>query len=314
MLKQQRCIHRRADGTCRGDFCSNRKSCASEQVEEFLLHSLRIKVAFYMFKDTAIPTLRTKPDITTVFTMTSSLPGYASHFGLSNIPFGIASSAQHSAPQHASRYEDNVIFLADLQQDLGDIQDLPKDVFSQPTLNTFAALPRSVHQALRERLQQLLKSSGIASSAIEPISAVTMHLPVQCSDFSDFSCSSDHVENASEAMTGNRSHPPAFFHQPVGYAGRCSSLDVSGTSQVRPLGQYWSGKPGNSEIVFGPSKRMDYELELGAIIGKPLPRRQRLLAKDAAEHIFGFVLVNDWSGKCGILSEQLHQLIINGSS
>jgi fumarylacetoacetase len=232
--------------------------------------------------------------------MTSSLPGYASHFGISNIPFGIASSTQHSAPQCASRYEDNVIFLADITQDLGNIQELPKDVFSQPTLNDFAALPRSVHQAVRERVQQLLKSSGVASSAMEPISAVTMHLPIRCNDFSDFSCSSDHVENASEAMTGSRSHPPSFFHQPVGYAGRCSSLDVSGTSQVRPLGQYWSGKPGNSEIVFGPSKRMDYELEVGAIIGKPVPRRQRLMAKDASEHIFGFVLVNDWSGKCSL--------------
>lgn len=228
--------------------------------------------------------------------MTSSLPGYASHFGLSNIPFGIASSAQHSALQCVSRYEDNVIFLADIHQELGNTEGLPQDVFSQATLNDFAALPRSVHQAVREKVQQLLKSSGIASSAMEPISAVTMHLPVRCGDFSDFSCSSDHVENASEAMTGTRSHPPSFFHQPVGYAGRCSSLDVSGTSQVRPLGQFWSGKPGNSEIVFGPSKRMDYELELGAIVGKPLPRRQRLMAKDASEHIFGFVLVNDWSG------------------
>jgi fumarylacetoacetase len=239
--------------------------------------------------------------------MTSSLPGYASHFGISNIPFGIASSVQHSEPQCTSRYEDDVIFLADISKDLGDIQELPKDVFSQPTLNDFAALPRSVHQAVREKVQQLLKSSGIASSAIEPISAVTMHLPVRCNDFSDFSCSSDHVENASEAMTGTRSHPPSFFHQPVGYAGRCSSLDVSGTSQVRPLGQYWSGKPGNSEIVFGPSKRMDYELEVGAIIGRPVPRRQRLMAKDASEHIFGFVLVNDWSGKCILLNNVPHK-------
>jgi fumarylacetoacetase len=228
------------------------------------------------------------------------MPGYALHFGLSNIPFGIASSAQHSAPQCASRYEDEVIFLADIYQDLEDIEGLPKDALTKSTLNDFAALPRSVHQAVREKVQSLLKSSGIASSAIEPISAVTMHLPVRCGDFSDFSCSSDHVENASEAMTGSRSHPPSFFHQPVGYAGRCSSLDVSGTSQVRPFGQYWEGKPGNSEIVFGPSKRMDFELEVGAIIGKPVPRRQRLMAKDASEHIFGFVLVNDWSGKCNI--------------
>lgn len=309
-------MHQRADRTCRGDFPATgsharrnrwRNPHHIRSVSEWFIH------IFHDYSNSNIE--NTQLAITKIFTMTSSLPGYASHFGLSNIPFGIASSAQHSVPQHASRYEDNVIFLADLNQELGDIKDLPKDVFSKPTLNDFAALPRAVHQAVRERLQQLLKSSGIASTAIEPISAVTMHLPVQCSDFSDFSCSSDHVENASEAMTGNRSHPPAFFHQPVGYAGRCSSLDVSGTSQVRPLGQYWSGKPGNSEIVFGPSKRMDYELELGAIIGKPLPRRQRLLAKDAAEHIFGFVLVNDWSGKSSILNQMKHtQLKLDGSS
>lgn len=227
--------------------------------------------------------------------MTSPMPGYASHFGLDNIPFGIASSTLHPTPQCVSRYEDSVIFLADFRENLPLSES--SDAFSQPTLNGFAALPRTVHQAIRERLQQLLKSSGTPSSAIEPISAVTMHLPVHCNDFTDFSCSADHVENASEAMMGTRSYPPAFYHQPVGYAGRCSSLDVSGTSQERPLGQYWSGKPGNSEIVFGPSKRMDYELELGAIIGRSLPRREKLMARDAGEHIFGFVLVNDWSGK-----------------
>lgn len=230
--------------------------------------------------------------------MTSPLKGYASHFGLANVPFGIASSTLHPAKQCVSRYEDSVIFLTNIGPDLEGIEGLPRDVFSQQTLNEFAALPRSVHQAVRTRLQQLLKTSGISSSAIEPIDAVTMHLPVRCNDFSDFSCSADHVENASEAMTGTRSHPPSFYYQPVGYAGRCSSLDVSGTAQERPLGQYWSGRPGNSEIVFGLSQRMDYELELGAIVGKPVARRERLMAKDAGEHIFGFVLVNDWSGKC----------------
>ena len=98
-------------------------------------------------------------------------------------------------------------------------------------------------------------------------------------------------------MTGKRSHPPAFFNMPIGYAGRCSSLDVSGTPVDRPLGQYWSGKPGQSDIVFGPCKKMDYELELGCIIGKPLPRKHRVLASQADEHIFGYVLVNDWSGE-----------------
>lgn len=230
--------------------------------------------------------------------MTTPLPGYGSHFGLENIPFGIASSAQHTNAQCVSRYKDDMIFLADLVDLFGNIEGLPVRIFAQSALNDFAALPRTVHQAVRKHLQDALKSGqGLPQTAIESISAVTMHLPVACGDFSDFSCSAHHVQNASEAMTGTRSHPPAFYHQPIGYAGRCSSLDPSGTPQERPVGNFWTGKPGASDIVFGPSKKMDYELELGCIVGKPLPRKQRLSASEAKEHIFGFVLVNDWSCK-----------------
>lgn len=229
-------------------------------------------------------------------TMNSPLPGYSSHFGVDNIPFGIASSAKHGNAQCVSRYEDNVIFLVDLSDLLSGIEGFNAKVLSQSTLNDFAALPRSMHQAVRKHIQDAIKSSdGLPQSALEPISAVTMHLPVSCGDFSDFSCSAHHVQNASEAMTGTRSHPPAFYYQPVGYAGRCSSLDPSGTAQERPVGNFWTGRPGASDIVFGPSRKMDYELELGCIVGKPLPRRERLSASKAGEHIFGFMLVNDWS-------------------
>jgi fumarylacetoacetase len=228
------------------------------------------------------------------------LPGYASHFGINNIPFGIASSDLHPNPQCVTRFEDSVIFLADIPS-LQDIKDLPSNILTQPTLNDLAALPRSIHQSLRTEIQSLLKSSSIPGSALEPLSAVRMHLPVRSPDFTDFSCSADHVLNASEAMTGSRSHPPSFYHQPVGYAGRCSSLDVSGSAQERPLGQFWAGKPGESEIVFGASRRMDYELEVGVIVGRPTQRRERVSAKDAGEHVFGFVLVNDWSGEFSCL-------------
>lgn len=235
--------------------------------------------------------------------MTSPLPGYASHFGLANIPFGVASSQLHPSPQCVTRYEDSIIFLAELSQNLASIADLPHDVFTHKSLNAFAALDKIIHLAVRERIQHLLRTSGIPSSAIEPIAAVTMHLPVHCGDFSDFSCSAHHVENASEAMTGKRSHPPSFYHQPVGYAGRCSSLDISGTSQVRPWGHFWAGAPGQSDIVFGPSRRMDFELELAAVVGKPVNRREGVLAREAEQHIFGFVLVNDWSGKLTCLRD-----------
>jgi fumarylacetoacetase len=238
------------------------------------------------------------PPTNTAMTSTPGvcLPGYASHFGINNIPFGIASSDLHPNPQYVTRFEDTVIFLADIPS-LQEVKDLPSGILTQPTLNDLAALPRSIHQAIRTEIQSLLKSSSIPSSAIEPLSAVKMNLPVRSPDFTDFSCSADHVLNASEAMTGSRSHPPSFYHQPVGYAGRCSSLDVSGSAQERPLGQFWAGKPGESEIVFGPTRRMDYELEVGVIVGRPTGRRERVSAKGAGEYVFGFVLVNDWSGE-----------------
>ena len=233
--------------------------------------------------------------------MASPLPGYSTHFGVNNIPFGVASSQAHPTPACVTRFEDNVIFLDKLDDNLGGVPDLPHDVFGQSSLNAFAALPRSTHQAVRQRLQDVLRKdqslADLAAGAVEIVSAVKMHLPVTVGDFTDFSCSSHHVQNAAEAMTGKRSAPPAFFNMPIGYAGRCSSLDTSGTAVERPVGQYWEGKPGESQVVFGPCKKMDYELELAAVVGKPLPRKERVLASQADEHIFGYILLNDWSAR-----------------
>lgn len=227
--------------------------------------------------------------------MTSPLPGYSSHFGIDNIPFGIASSKLHPSPTIVTRFEDEVIFLFQLQDFLR-VDRLDDTVLQQPNLNKFAALPKSVLEEVRKQIQNAIRK-GLQPAAKEPISSVTMHLPVSVGDFTDFSCSLDHVLNASEAATGVRSSPPAFFHMPVGYAGRCSSLEVSGSSVERPMGQYWAGRPGQSDVIFGPCKKMDYELELGCIIGKPVGRKERVTAPEAEEHIFGYVLVNDWSAR-----------------
>ncbi|EMC99527.1 hypothetical protein BAUCODRAFT_63654 [Baudoinia panamericana UAMH 10762] len=233
--------------------------------------------------------------------MSSPQPGYTSHFGIGNIPFGVASTASRLHPSCVSRFQDSVLFLDKFDAVFKDIDELPQGVFSRTSLNAFTALPRSVHQAVRQRLQALIREDeslrSLPAGSVEKVDVVTMHLPVEVGDFTDFSLSADHVQNASEAMTGKRSAPPSFYHQPVGYAGRCSSLDISGTPVERPIGQYWEGKPGESRIVFGPCKKMDFELELGAIIGKPLPRRERVTASQADKHIFGYVLVNDWSAR-----------------
>ena len=113
----------------------------------------------------------------------------------------------------------------------------------------------------------------------------------------DFSCSLEHVKNAGRILINDETPPPGFFHFPIGYQSRASSIVISGTDIERPIGQYKS-PAFVGPVVTAPSAKMDYELELAAVVGKPLPRGKRLLARDADEHIFGFVLMNDWSCEC----------------
>jgi fumarylacetoacetase len=120
------------------------------------------------------------------------------------------------------------------------------------------------------------------------------------SDTIDFSCSLEHVKNAGRIVVNNENPPPAFFNMPIGYQGRAGSVLVSGMDVERPVGQFRShanSKPTKElSIVCGPSAAMDYEVELALVVGKPLGMRQRLDAAQADDHIFGYVMVNDWSG------------------
>jgi fumarylacetoacetase len=125
------------------------------------------------------------------------------------------------------------------------------------------------------------------------VSEVEMHLPVRVGDFSDFSSAKDHVLNAGEAVFGVRSLPAGFSHFPLAYAGRSSSIVPSGTNIRRPRGQFRSG----DGVEYGVSKDMDYELEVACVIGRPSQFGEPVPIDDADEHIFGFLLLNDWSGK-----------------
>ncbi|PSN74353.1 hypothetical protein BS50DRAFT_511240 [Corynespora cassiicola Philippines] len=227
---------------------------------------------------------------------------YASQFGIENIPFGVASSSTR-AIQCVTRIGNHVIFLAELAKigafkNIDGGQDLAR-IFLEKTLNSYAALPKSTHQQARTAIQAAYKS-GLTSDATEDISSVKLHVPVQVGDFTDFSASADHVQNAGEAIFGVRSFPPAFFNYPVAYAGRSSSIVVSGTPVPRPWGQFpedMSVPPEKRNVVFAPCRNLDYELEVGAVIGRPVKPGTKLYAKDADEHVFGLVLVNDWSAR-----------------
>ncbi|KAF4339638.1 fumarylacetoacetate hydrolase [Fusarium beomiforme] len=228
---------------------------------------------------------------------------FAHHFTEKNIPFGIASSGTHKNPQAVTRLENTVVFLNDLVDHLfKSIDGLPLGVFSEPTLNSFAALSKTVHQNVRKQIQQTYQQGGLdgfPSHSKEDVKAVTMHLPVEIKDFADFSCSLDHVINAGRIVVNNGTPPPGFFHFPVGYQGRTGSIVVSGTDIERPYGQFKNptAKEGENPIIYGPSQKVDYEVELAAVVGKPLAMKQRLHAKDAEDHIFGFVILNDWSAR-----------------
>ncbi|KAJ5786444.1 uncharacterized protein N7503_011656 [Penicillium pulvis] len=230
--------------------------------------------------------------------MTSS--EYSSHFSIANIPFGVASSNNHPEPQCVTRLENKVIFLGVLQRSglFAGVPSLPEGVFDKATLNDYAALPKTIHREVRKVLQEALTTS-LSDKSTEDISAVTLHLPVSVGGFTDFSCSLHHVRNAGRAILNDESPPPGFFNFPIGYNGRASTIVVSGTPIVRPNGHFFDKMAASEKkpIVYGPSRAMDWELEIGVIVGQGVPRLQGLNAKDADENIFGFVILNDWSAR-----------------
>lgn len=176
----------------------------------------------------------------------------------------------------------------------------------QPVLNDFAALPANVRRDTRLHIQDLFardtpaglvleRQTDVLALCIVPIAAATMHLPFRVGDFTDACISADHLSNASRAVLGDASLPPRFPYAPIAYAGRCSSLVMSGTPVVRPCGQYKDATTG--EVVFGPTRKFDYELELACFISKPTTQGERLSAAEAIDHVFGCVILNDWSSR-----------------
>jgi len=137
----------------------------------------------------------------------------------------------------------------------------------------------------------------------------------------DFSCSVYHNRNMGQIFMKDPTPPPGFFYWPSGYQGRAASVVVSGASFKRPWGYIHDPKakvsPGEAPpIIHAPSRLMDYEVEFSAVIGRPLPLGKGLSAVDADEHIFGFVLLNDWSGEfVGALTiRAVHLLTLSRSS
>jgi fumarylacetoacetase len=226
-----------------------------------------------------------------------------SHFPLENLPFGIFKPRDEVARAGVALGE-NVIDLAVLEQKglLNCEQDRP--LFLGDSLNAFLALGRPVWRMIREQLQQLLAAetpklrddSELRERVFHRQRDVMMQLPARIGDYTDFYASYYHAHNVGTMLRGpENALMPNWKWLPVAYHGRASSIVVSGKEVRRPQGQT---KPPDSPVpTFGPSRSLDYELEMaffigpGNSLGKPVPIER------AVDHIFGFVLMNDWSAR-----------------
>lgn len=225
-------------------------------------------------------------------------------FSLHNIPFGIYSS-NGNAPRGATRIGDAVIDLHVLQKaGLFSGIDLADDIFLKPVLNDFISLGKPITKAVRARLQELFEegnselrdNESVRVDAIQSANSVTMHMPVRVGDYTDFYSSKEHATNVGTMFRDpDNALLPNWMHIPVGYHGRASSIVPSGTPIHRPKGQ--TLPPDSDQPVFGPSKLLDFELEMAFVVGGNNKLGTSVSVDEAEDHIFGMVLFNDWSAR-----------------
>ena len=229
-----------------------------------------------------------------------------SDFPIQNLPFGIFRPAPKYRPRVGVAIGHYVLDLAVLAS--YGFFDGPalrnQDVFEERYLNAFMELGATARQEAREYISRLLsgederlkKDAGLQKRALIPMEKAVMELPVEIGDYTDFYSSREHATNVGTMFRGKENALPAnWLHLPVGYHGRSSSIIKSGTPVRRPYGQQ---KPEEAAPpVFGPSQMVDFELEVGFFVSGGNQQGEPLAMEEAGQHIWGLVLVNDWSAR-----------------
>lgn len=230
-----------------------------------------------------------------------------SDFPIQNLPYGVFRH-QGGSPRAGVAIGDHVLNLASVAEAglfKGHIE-LPEDVFTSGSLNLLLSLERPAWLALRQRISELLSEDNweirskpdLVEQVLLPMEELELLLPVEVGDYVDFYSSLEHATNLGKMMRpGSEPLMPNWRYLPVGYHGRSSSIIVSGTNVKRPHGQL---SPADAEAPPSrePTRMLDFELEVGFItggsgndLGEPIP------VSEAREHVFGLVLVNDWSAR-----------------
>ena len=229
-----------------------------------------------------------------------------SDFPIQNIPFGIFKSKNNSKPRAGTAIGDLILDLSVLQESslFSDPLINGKSVFSKEHLNDFMALGNTICNQTRKDIQELLEENNpvlrdnenLRLECLIPVSETEMCMPVDIGDYTDFYSSKQHATNVGIMFRGKENAlMPNWLHIPVAYHGRASSVVLSGTEIVRPKGQT---KADDAEMpAFGPTKLLDFELEMGFFVGTGNKLGEPINVNNAGENIFGMVLVNDWSAR-----------------
>src|SRR6195256_1614954 len=221
----------------------------------------------------------------------------SSDFPIQNLPYGVFSAKDGLAPRAGVAIGDYVLDLWQLQQDCRfDLED--DGGFSASSLNPFMARGPKVWSKTRARISELLRhdhpelrdNDELRKRVLVPMADARLCLPIAVAGYTDFYSSKEHATNVGVMFRGkDNALQPNWLHMPIAYNGRASTVVVSGTRVRRPRGQL---KPPSADVPsFAPCKRLDFELELGVVVGQPSQMGEMLTEKQAEDMIFGFVML-----------------------
>ena len=215
-------------------------------------------------------------------------------FPIQNLPFGVF-SPPGGDPRIGVAIGDQVL---DVRAAVALLDPAWQRALSQPILNDWFAHGPANATALRRRLSTLLSDPAHRDEVephLSPQAEATMHLPARIGDYTDFFVGIHHATNVGRLFRPDAPLLPNYKYVPIGYHGRASSVRVSGTPVIRPSGQRKA--PQADEPTYGPTQRLDYELELGLWIGQGNDLGSPIPIGEAGEHIAGYCLLNDWSAR-----------------
>jgi fumarylacetoacetase len=222
------------------------------------------------------------------------VPPTGAPFGVEELPYGVF-CGERSAPRIGVALGDQVIDLAGLARTVG----RQEPHFDRPCLNDFLALGPAVWAEHRGWLLSLLSNAAgeaVLSPHLVPMGEVTMRMPIEVADYVDFYASEHHATNVGRMFRPDGEPlTPNWKHLPIGYHGRAGTVVVSGTEVIRPHGQRKASH--DPAPVFGPSIKLDIEAELGWVVGVRSEPGQPVPVENFRDHVFGVVILNDWSAR-----------------